>query len=266
MSFQFNHSIYNKNIMRYKVNQEEFEKIIKECLSIADVCRKLNLVAVGGNYKTINSKIKLWNIDISHFTGQGWNVGMRYKAVKKNIPLYEILVENSTYTNTNTLKKRLFKEGIREKKCEICRLTEWLGIEISLELHHKNGNNLDRRDDNNLILCPNCHSQTDHFRGGNIKSAVNEYKKQEFDKYKDQPKQEIIEFDKILKQKKIHYCSCGNVMNRKAKQCMNCYTIKQRKVERPELNILLDDVKQLGYRGTGKKYGVSDNSIKKWIK
>jgi len=28
----------------------------------------------------------------------------------------------------------------------------------------------------------------------------------------------------------------------------------------------MDDIKSLGYVGTGKKYGVSDNAIRKWKK
>jgi transposase-like protein len=30
--------------------------------------------------------------------------------------------------------------------------------------------------------------------------------------------------------------------------------------------VLVEDVKNYGYTKTGKKYGVSDNSIRKWIK
>ena len=43
-------------------------------------------------------------------------------------------------------------------------------------------------------------------------------------------------------------------------------SLKQRKVERPSLNQLNIDIQELGYRGTGRKYGVSDNTIRKWIK
>jgi len=261
-------SIYNKNFMKYKTTKEELEKIVLNSLSIADVCRELNIVPVGGNYKTVKSKILLWNIDISHFTGQGWNVGKKYKQVKRNIPLIEILIENSTYTSNLQIKNRLFIEGYKEKKCDKCGLIKWLGEEISLELHHKNGNNLDHRIENIEILCPNCHSQTDHFRGGNIKSAKNKLKKQEFDDFKDFKFDETVyEKDKTTGiKKKINFCSCGVKINRNSKQCMSCKHINNRKVERPELSVLLDDIKKIGYRGTGEKYGVSDNAIRKWIK
>jgi len=40
----------------------------------------------------------------------------------------------------------------------------------------------------------------------------------------------------------------------------------QRKVERPDYNTLCRDIRKLGFVGTGKKYGVSDNAIRKWKK
>jgi len=40
--------------------------------------------------------------------------------------------------------------------------------------------------------------------------------------------------------------------------------ITRRKTDRPTYDILMFDIKQLGYRGAGKKYGVSDNTIRKW--
>jgi 5-methylcytosine-specific restriction endonuclease McrA len=41
---------------------------------------------------------------------------------------------------------------------------------------------------------------------------------------------------------------------------------RPRKVERPNMNVLLDNIKQYGYSSTGRKYGVSDNAIRKWVK
>lgn len=42
--------------------------------------------------------------------------------------------------------------------------------------------------------------------------------------------------------------------------------LKQRKIDRPSLDVLLKEVKELGYVETGKKYNVSDNAIRKCIK
>ena len=38
-----------------------------------------------------------------------------------------------------------------------------------------------------------------------------------------------------------------------------------RKYERPDIQILLEQVKKYGYTHTGRIYGVSDNTIRNWI-
>jgi very-short-patch-repair endonuclease len=42
--------------------------------------------------------------------------------------------------------------------------------------------------------------------------------------------------------------------------------LKQRKIERPDYITLCDNIEKLGYSATGRKYGVSDNTIRKWRK
>ena len=74
--------------------------------------------------------------------------------------------------------------------------------------------------------------------------------------------------DKIEKNSEKFVCDyCGGEKrNKYSKMCLNCSGLKSRKNDRPTYNQLLLDVEKLGYTGSGKKYGVSDNSIRKWIK
>lgn len=87
----------------------------------------------------------------------------------------------------------------------------------------------------------------------------------------------IFEFDydkylfnklnKTIKVKpKTKKCSCGELIVNKSKNCLKCYDIKQRIVKRPTYEILKLEIKKYGFVKTGKKYSVSDNSIRKWIK
>jgi|LauGreDrversion4_2_1035121.scaffolds.fasta_scaffold212111_3 hypothetical protein len=83
-----------------------------------------------------------------------------------------------------------------------------------------------------------------------------------------------FDYDDYLKQKisvteKKYSCVvCGGVKKDKySKQCTKCQHFSKRKViERPTYVQLMLDVEELGYTRSGKKYGVSDNTIRKWLK
>jgi hypothetical protein len=76
-----------------------------------------------------------------------------------------------------------------------------------------------------------------------------------------------IEYIKNTKEKKTSECIyCGGKCTFNTKRCSECQHKHLRKVERPNLEIILNDINILGYVGTGRKYGVSDNTIRKWIK
>jgi transposase-like protein/Zn finger protein HypA/HybF involved in hydrogenase expression len=251
---------------------KEIKEFVKNSLSIAEVCRKMGIRPAGGNYKILKNCFNINNIDTSHFTGQGWNVGERYKYFGKRYELDEILVEKSTYTCNDRLKIRLINSGLKKYKCEECGLTEWNGKKISLHLDHKNGNNLDNRIENLRLLCPNCHSQTETYCNSKIICNSSELKKKRFEN-KNKLEQNIEKI-KIIKNKTIkpikiiNYCECGKEIDKRSKQCKSCVKKQQkRKVEkRPSIDELVLMVKELGYRETGKKYNVSDNTIRKWIK
>ena len=151
--------------MQKKVAKEEFENAAKQSFSIAGMCRFLGLKPSGGNYRQMHNTILKYKINISHFTGQGWNINLGFKPFIEK-PLNEILVKDSTY-QSHKLKRRLLSEGIKTHICESCGLSEWQGKLIPLELHHNNGNNRDNRLENLTLLCPNCHALTDHYRGKN---------------------------------------------------------------------------------------------------
>lgn len=69
------------------------------------------------------------------------------------------------------LTKKMKKEFISKTKyeCSMCGISEWQCKPISLEIDHIDGNRYNNSHSNLRYLCPNCHSQTDTFRGRNIK-------------------------------------------------------------------------------------------------
>ena len=149
--------------------EEELVEAIRTSRSIRQALMKVGIAPYGGNYATVRMLIKKHNIDTSHMTGQGWNKGDILGLVLFNtIPLEEILVEDSTYTNTSRIRTKLIASGLKKACCEHCGLSEWNGQGISLELNHINGDRFDHRIENLQLLCPNCHAQTDTYRGKNM--------------------------------------------------------------------------------------------------
>lgn len=61
-------------------------------------------------------------------------------------------------------------------------------------------------------------------------------------------------------------CVCGNVKSKYSVKCIECQHIKRRTQDRPSVDELINDIKQSSYLLVSKKYGVSDNAIRKWVK
>jgi len=147
-------------------NVSDLSGHVKTSYSIREVLQKLNLKPAGGNYKTVNQQIRELNLNTSHFLGQGWNKGLKFVPNKPK-PLAEILVTDSSFQSFK-LKKRLFKEGLKQPKCELCGWChQAVDGRIPLELDHINGDHRDNRLKNLRILCPNCHSLQSTHRGKN---------------------------------------------------------------------------------------------------
>ena len=112
-----------------------------------------------------------------------------------------------------------------------------MGKPIVLQLHHKDGNNQNNSLDNLMILCPNCHSQTDNYCG----SANNNIEK----------KHCPICGKEILKNS--NYCNIFAAQNKRK------FDITKEQLEK--------DLKELGTKvAVANKYGVSEAAIRKRMK
>ena len=151
--------------MRIQYTKELLEEICSDSYSYRQCLNKLGLKEAGGNYACLKKKIKEYNIDISHFTLQGWNKG---KKIGHKRSLDDYLSNKQTITSWK-LKRRLLEEKVFDHKCCKCNKITWLDTKIPLELHHIDGNNLNNNLSNLTLLCPNCHALTDNYRSKNRK-------------------------------------------------------------------------------------------------
>ncbi len=67
--------------------------------------------------------------------------------------------------NSSFLKTYLL--DIRERKCEVCGIIEWMGNPAPLELDHKDGDSTNNELGNLRLICPNCHAQTETYKNRN---------------------------------------------------------------------------------------------------
>lgn len=238
-------------MVKDKYKKDNFVKLVKNSKTYIDIIRKLNLTESAGNYKTVKKYIKKYDIDISHF-----NPYHKNKSISNDKkPLNEILTKNSNY-KSDKLKKRLLNKNLLEEKCDLCEQgTEWNGKKLVLQLDHIDGDSRNNELKNLRILCPNCHSQTNTFSGKSIhKNGKN------------------VECDNLNCNNKIYKSKSQIKENNFC--CPECFQeyqkgkpkYSQRKVKRPSKKKLKKDINELGYLGTGRKYGVSDNAIRKWEK
>jgi hypothetical protein len=149
-----------------RFTRQEIEQFVNESLSYRQLAEKCGYNQdSGSSIKEIHAMINELNLDVSHFTGQGWLTGKTYDS-QRYIPFQEYI--KGDCVQTNKLRKKLLKEGLKQYICECCKNTIWNNEPIPLEVHHKDGDNTNNDIENLQLLCPNCHALTDTYRGKNI--------------------------------------------------------------------------------------------------
>lgn len=143
-----------------EVDIEKFIEITNSSLTMAQAASKLNM-----HFNTFKKLAIKFDCYKPNQGGKG-----THKKPIVSYSLADILNNKYPHYQAYKLKNRLIKEGYKENKCEICGISNWNDKELKMELHHKDGNKYNNSLENLIILCPNCHSQTDTFRAKNIKN------------------------------------------------------------------------------------------------
>lgn len=229
----------------YDYSKEDLQELLNTSNGYGDVLHKMGLNPKGGNPETLKKVIVEYKLDTTELDKNRRAVFS--KCAKNTMDLRckdisELLQKNVRYSPYKLLH-RLYKEGLKEKRCERCKITEWEGEPISFHLHHKDGDRLNNELDNLQVLCPNCHSLTENFAGKATKKADSEKKK--------------------------YFCiDCGEEISSSGKRCVKCAGRHKQNAEMKELtrDKLKDLIRTTPFTTIGKQFGVSDSTIRKHCK
>jgi hypothetical protein len=231
-----------------RYSEATVREAVAGAVSYADGLRRMGLRPSGHNHRTIKRLVAHYGISVEHFD-PNWALRIRDRP-RKRIPLDVVLVECSTY-HRGHLKRRLYEEGLKERACELCgQGEEWRGHRMSLILDHINGVATDNRLENLRIVCPNCAATLETHCGRNRN-----------------PRHEVdcarCGRTFMPKYDSHRYCSqfCGSRSRGNGSP-----RPERRKVERPPHDQLLHDLESMSYVAVGRKYGVSDNAVRKWLR
>lgn len=137
---------------------DQLREAVQRSVTTAEVLRRLNLVVNGTAYRLMARHVARLHLDTGHFVGQGWANGALDDPETTKRKLRPLLRKGIRVAR---LKDRLIASGLKEARCEACRITEWLGKPAPLQVDHIDGDHLNNELSNLRIMCANCHMLTD---------------------------------------------------------------------------------------------------------
>jgi hypothetical protein len=233
--------------------EEDLREAVARSRSWAETLRNLGYCPGGGNPRTAKKYTALWSISTAHFDPAAvCNEALR--KAKGTRPLAELLVPGSTCSRAY-LKRRLYQEGLRKPLCEMCGQGElWHGSRITLILDHINGIRDDNRLENLQIVCPNCAATLPTHCGRSLKKPV-------WPRQCDHCGEEYR--PSYARQR---FCSRHCAAHARGKRAQGRPKPESRKVDRPPYEQLLAEIDATSFLAVGRKYGVSDNAVRKWLR
>lgn len=257
-------------------NVDAIKSAVLRSVNYTELLYNLDISYNTYNLREIRKVIMCNNIDISHFV-------LRPKY-KEYVNLNGDIFNDVAYRRISgrRLKREMLKIGVAYT-CNGCGIKDWNGGDISLEVDHIDGNALNNSIGNLRFLCPNCHSQTSSYKAKNKgktkylenfidsddykipEPVFNEKKMERQIIIKTNFSLEIPMKSVVLGKRRCKFCF-ADISDNKHGACMNCYLehIKSSKIM-PPMNVIVNDIHEMGYVRTGLKYGVSDNAVRRWV-
>lgn len=228
--------------------EAEARSAIAASLSYAEALRRLGLRPAGGNWRTLKRyATAVWQIPVDHFDPLAGQRAALNRGRVSARPLHELLTEHSRCSRGN-LKRRLYEQGVKQRRCELCgQSEEWRGRPMALILDHINGVADDNRLENLRIVCPNCAATLETHCGRNVQNI-----------------RACAACGRMFRSREgTRYCSQSCGQRSPAAQAAKR---RRRRAERPPYEQLVAEVAATGWRAVGRKYGVSDNAVRKWVR
>ncbi|MET9322879.1 HNH endonuclease signature motif containing protein [Streptomyces sp. NPDC003038] len=147
-----------------KWTREILAEAVAASTTMCAVLRRLGLEVVGGHHTHITRRVKAFGIDTAHFTLPSPAGRPKTRRTPESV-LVKQDGAHARRAQSEQLKRALASLGVPEQ-CQLCGTDPtWQGYPLPLEVDHIDGDWRDNRPENLRLLCPNCHSTTDTYRG-----------------------------------------------------------------------------------------------------